>query len=518
MDRGIRKNLLYILLYLGIFITLVLPIIYSLSGALISGDFYALKQSKLTSLLGKSIAVSLFVSVFATILGTFLAYLVYKTTMAFANIFKIILLIPLLISPYILAVAWQDFFFLTLGQNSVMQSYLGVILVQIIIYTPLAMIIIGSGLSNIDASIEEAGQLIASKTSVLRHIILPLIKPALLSSLVLIFIFSISEFSVPAFFNVKVLTTEIFTQFSAFYNHSLAMLQSAILIFICLALLISERKHISDATFLSVGNKGFKSRKTDLKNKKSFFLGLIILWIFISILLPLFTLTYQSFYDGTNGFVKALALLTPTFLPSILLALSGAILITIIGFITAYYQLYLKHKYLNINYLLLFTFAIPSTVFGISLIHFYNSPYLHYIYSSYAILLIGYIGKFAFIGTKFIENSMRQIPQSFDESGKIMGISEFKRITRILIPLISPGIFGAFIIAFIFSLGELGVSIMLYPPGTALMPIKVFTIMANAPLSLTASMSLIVLLISLILIGLLYFGRKIFNRKLIINE
>ena len=140
------------------------------------------------------------------------------------------------ISPYILAVAWKDLFYLVFGDTGFISSNLGVILVLTTIFTPLSMLIIGNAFSNINAQLEEAGFVITSKRNVIFKITIPLIKHALISSFVLVFIFSISEFSVPAFFGVKVLTTEIFTQFSAFYNHSLAILQSALLIIICIIL------------------------------------------------------------------------------------------------------------------------------------------------------------------------------------------------------------------------------------------------------------------------------------------
>ncbi len=118
------------------------------------------------------------------------------------------------------------------------------------------------------------------------------------------------------------------------------------------------------------------------------------------------------------------------------------------------------------------------------------------------------MGKFSFISAKLIGNSIKQIPKSLDEAAQIDGITRFTRIQKILIPLITPTLFVTFIISFIFSIGELGTTIMLYPPGTEIMPIKVFTIMANAPQSLTSSMTLIVFSITLLIITSFYFIMK----------
>jgi ABC-type Fe3+ transport system permease subunit len=68
-------------------------------------------------------------------------------------------------------------------------------------------------------------------------------------------------------------------------------------------------------------------------------------------------------------------------------------------------------------------------------------------------------------------------------------------------------------LAFVLSLGELGTVIMVYPPGTELMPIKLFTISANAPQALTSSITLINFLVSLGFIILFYFSAKLIFKK-----
>ena len=512
----INSKNFYTVIFVSFIFLIVLPIIYTLGAAFFfEGSFLNnIKQlnEEAFQLLAKSSFIAFLIALLSTLFGSLLGFLLYKTNIVFRNFFKIALLLPLFISPYILAVAWKDFFFLFFSNTSFISSYIGVIIVLTTIFTPLSMLIIGSALSNIDAQLEESGFMIANTKSVIIKIILPLIKPALVSSFVLVFIFSISEFSVPAFFGVKVFTTEIFTQFSAFYNHSLAVLQSSLLILICILLLLSEKKYLSEAPFLSIGSKGTRYRAFNINNK--FWTSIVFLfgWFFITVILPFIILFIQAFKEGTTKFIQAFELLTPTFINSIALAFLSALIIVFIGFTASYpfaqnSETKIKRSF---DWVLLIVFAIPSTVFGISLIKFYNQPILDFIYSSYIIIIIGYVGKFSFISAKLIDNAVKQVPRSLDEAAQIEGISFFKRQKKILIPLIMPTLFVAFIISFIFSLGELGTTIMLYPPGTEIMPIKVFTIMANAPQSLTSSMVLIVFLITLIIISSFYFIAKPF--------
>lgn len=503
-----KKNILYIAVYSAIIFFIVVPIIYTIFSVFFDDISIAenIKQiNKQTFfLLIKSIILASSVAVFATGFGTILALLLYKLNIKYQNFFKLALLIPLFISPYILAVAWKDFFYLFLDNTKIISSYFGVILVLTTIYTPLSMLIIGSGLSNINSQIEESGFLITSFKRVLYKIVLPLVKPALISSFVLVFIFSISEFSVPAYFGVKVFTTEIFTQFSAFYNHSLAILQSSFLILICVLLLLADRKYLARASFLSIGSKGTKAKFYDIK--ASIITNLFLFfWFAISVILPFTILFIQAFADGTNNFYKAFDLLKSSFLSSIFLAFIGASLIVFVGYIVASFSV----RYKKNDWLLLFIFATPSIIYGISLIKFYNHTIFNFIYSGYAIIIIAYIGKFSFISAKIIENAIKQIPKSLDEAAQIVNISNLSRKLKILIPLILPALAISFIISFIFSIGELSTTIMIYPPGTEILPIKVYTIMANAPQSLTSSMSLIVFSVSLLMISSFYLIFKI---------
>ena len=503
---------------------IVLPLLFTFFSVFFDNELIANIQqidSESFVLLLKSILLAFATALFSTFFGTLLAFLLYKTNIPCRNFLKTILLIPLFISPYILAVAWRDFFYLFTNNTGFINSYTGVLWILTSIFTPLSILITGSALTNIDTQLEESALIITTLRNTVLKIHLPLIKPAIISSFILVFIFSISEFSVPAYLGVKVFTTEIFTQFSAFYNHSLAIMQSLILVVLCIFLLLSEKKYIAEAPFLSVSSKGNRSKLLG-KEKNNTGLLFVVFWLILSVILPFLVLFFQAFANGTEYFVQAFYLLLPTFANSIKLAMAGAFFTVFIGFTRAYFSVNQNNTIPNrlFAWLLLIVFAIPSIIFGISLIKFYNRPGIDFIYSSAIIIVIAYTGKFAFISAKIIENALRQIPKSLDEIAQIEGINFYRRLSKIILPLIMPALFSAFIISFIFNLGELGISIMLYPPGTEIMPIKVYTIMANAPQSLTSSMTLIVFSISLLIIGgfyLLYvqFENKFTKQKII---
>ena len=173
----------------------ILPLLTVVSGSFIkdgafSAEYYInILNVSTFRLLLKSVVIAFSAALLATLSGGFFAFTLSKTNLPLRGFFKLFFLIPLFISPYIIAVSWVDFFILIGGGKDFIYSEFGVIFVLSIIYAPLAMIIISSGLSNLSAVYEEAALTVADYRRTLFKIIIPLIKPSIISS---------SDFPTPA--------------------------------------------------------------------------------------------------------------------------------------------------------------------------------------------------------------------------------------------------------------------------------------------------------------------------------
>ncbi len=510
ISKFLAKNILTI--FLGCL--LVIPVLVLLcnwisdfGNSAVSGLF---KKDNLI-LIGKSFLLSGTASLLATSLGSVCGFILNKYTFAFKGFYKLVLLIPLLIPDYVYAVAWKDAWQLLFGAGTNINSYTTVIFVHILVFSPIAMLITGSAISQVNRGIEEAGLLMISFRKMLLKILIPIIRPSFTISFLLILIFSLSDFSVPAFFGVRTFTTEIFTQFSAFYNYQAAMGQSVFLLLICMVLMFTESRYLSDAPFFAIDTKGSNPRLYNCDNLKFLLHSFFILLLLVAVILPVFILFLQSFSGSEFLLGKAWELVSPTFLQSSVLALSGAFIISVIGLWTSWLKE--REKYKLPNTVLMILFIIPSTVLGIAIIGFFNKPVLNFIYTSSLMIIIGYVGRFAFISARITGNGIRQIPLSLEEAATVAGIGSLRKYLKITLPLLIPSLFASFVLVFILCFGELGTTIMVYPPGTELMPVKFFTISANAPQALTSSMSLINFGIIISFIGTFYIiGRKVFKR------
>ena len=226
------KKYLYLITSVLFFLVVLLPILsvfissFVKNGSLSLENYSEIFQGRTLTLFLTSIVMAGTVSFVSTVIGGAAAFILTKTDLPFKNVFKITFLIPLFLSPYILAVSWVDFFIMLGIGKSFIYSLPGVIFVLSLIFTPLSMLVISSGFTNVNSRLEEAGLMITNYSKTFIKVVLPLIKPSIITSFILVFVLAISEFSVPAFLSVNVFITEIFTQFSAFYRHDLAIANS----------------------------------------------------------------------------------------------------------------------------------------------------------------------------------------------------------------------------------------------------------------------------------------------------
>jgi ABC-type Fe3+ transport system permease subunit len=105
-------------------------------------------------------------------------------------------------------------------------------------------------------------------------------------------------------------------------------------------------------------------------------------------------------------------------------------------------------------------------------------------------VLLGYLARFVPVAALVVAVSTRLVPVSQEEAAAVSGARWGRTIRRIVLPQIRIGMVAAWVIAFILACGELGVSILVAPPGEATLPIRIYTLIANTPSSHVAAMAL----------------------------
>ena len=148
---------------------------------------------------------------------------------------------------------------------------------------------------------------------------------------------------------------------------------------------------------------------------------------------------------------------------------------------------------------------------GIGLVSLWNTPATAFIYASPWIVLFGYVSQYAALTTRTTVATLNQIPRSMEESAQVVGASWVRRIVRIVVPLSGRGLLAAWLLAYVFCLRDLGITMLVYPPGGDTLPVRTFTLMANGPPDLVAALCM--LMVAATLFPLFAFGIVVRRRR-----
>jgi iron(III) transport system permease protein len=90
-----------------------------------------------------------------------------------------------------------------------------------------------------------------------------------------------------------------------------------------------------------------------------------------------------------------------------------------------------------------------------------------------------------------------------EEAAQVIGVSWTKRITGIVMPLVKTDLGVAWLVAYIFCLRDMGISMLVYPPGMDPLTVRIFTLMANGEPAMIAALCVLLVVVSLVPFGLI---------------
>jgi iron(III) transport system permease protein len=147
-------------------------------------------------------------------------------------------------------------------------------------------------------------------------------------------------------------------------------------------------------------------------------------------------------------------------------------------------------------------FVAPAAVLGVALIGFWNRAGLQWVYGSVAILVVGFVARYAVIGVRTIGSLIAQTPLHMEEAAAAAGAGFWRRMTRILLPLHARGIAFAWLLALVFCLRDLELSVLYYPPGGQPLTVRLFTLEANGPPSVVAGLAVVQVAMTAAVLGI----------------
>jgi putative spermidine/putrescine transport system permease protein len=154
--------------------------------------------------IGQSLLIAVLSSLLAVTTGTLGAIGLWRITSRFTEALRNLLLLPLIVPPIISALA----FYKAWVKLGLLDSYTGIVIAHAVLAVPYVIITVTTSLSNFDPRLEQAARnLGASAWTAMRLIIVPVIRPGILSGAVLAFLASWDEIVVTLFISSQRIMT-----------------------------------------------------------------------------------------------------------------------------------------------------------------------------------------------------------------------------------------------------------------------------------------------------------------------
>ncbi|NYT36394.1 iron ABC transporter permease [Allopusillimonas soli] len=447
------------------------------------------------SLFRESFYNSLYVAcasvVLASVFALPLAYFTSRFNFSGSIIIQTLSFIPLLMPPFIGAVALQ----LLLGPNGsvnlllreyfgftipFMEGLNGVILVDSIHYFPFILINLSASLANIDRSMEEAAQTLGSSGfRLFRRIVFPLSMPGFVAGASLVFVKVFDDLGTPLLLDVsKLLPPQAYLRITSIgISDPMGYVISCILVAFSIFAMWVSYLGMRGKDYATIQRGGGGLAKRNLRASESAACYLVVLLILAIVLAPHLGLlllslgTIWSFSVLPAGFTlghyhqavtTAAGFITNTIIYAGLAALIDVVIGTAIAYIGQRTHV-VGRKWLD--YLATSSLAIPGVVLGIGYLRMFNNVEMPYsgqtMASWWGVIVIALSVRRLPYALRACMAGLQQVPVALEEASQNIGATSVRTIWRIVAPLMSGGLVAAFVTSFATAAVELSATLML---------------------------------------------------------
>ena len=468
--------------------------------------------------LGNSVLMSIVSCLIAVIIGGGIAFLITRTDFPAKKFISLVFVFPYIMPSWSIAMFWENFFKNTIylkgvqAQTGLLQAITGLGTPASLVYgfwptaiclgvhyAPFAYILIGGILRNMDANLEEAATILkASRFKILRRITLPIVMPALLSTVLLVFASSISSYTVPMFLGKDGFMT-ISLKMKALLNSSSLVGQgyvvATILMLFSIGIMMANQKVTnSRRSFTTVTGKSSQVSLIKMKKPlKIVITTLVLMYTIFFAVVPLISFALESFLkvsgdystfttyywtttEETNVYISGSVgilhnkQIWKAYGNSLLVSLIVALLAGTFGILIGYAVAKNKRSKLanyvsNVSFL---PYLIPAMSFSTIYLAVSSTDAFSFLYRSIPLLIIVGSIKFLPFATRSATNAMLQLSNEIEEAAIIVDVPWWKRMLKVIFPIQKTSFISGYLLPFISCMRELSLFVLLTSTGTIL--------------------------------------------------
>jgi iron(III) transport system permease protein len=489
------------------------------------------------SLVLNSFAYAIATALVCIVIGFGLAWFVVRTNSPCKNFARAAALVPLIIPGVLNTIAWS--LLLSPEQGPINQllrsvglptfdvySLYGMIFVQSMHVVPIAFLMGTAAFSSMDSSMEEAAM--ASGASPVRTfftITLRMVRPAILSAGLLMFIQAISTFEVPQLIGVPghsyVFVSRIYSalqQFPADYG-TVGVIGVFVLAIATVGLILSRK--VSKGTGVqTITGKGFRAKEQDLGKWRWLGFACFVVFFVVAVVLPLAMLLWSSLLPGyeppsmqalhdftLKNFSNIMhrPVLVKSLKNSIIISVATGLIVTVLSALVAYITV--KTKIVGrglLDGLATVPIAVPSIVMGVGILYFYlAAPLPVHLYGTLAIMIVAFVTITMPYGMRYVVPGMAAIKDELEEAATSSGASWLQGFWRVFVPLLMPSLLAAFLYSMIVAFREISAAIFLYSSGTEVVAVQIYDLYRNGTYPVVAALGIVMVVFLVILVALI---------------
>ena len=475
----------------------------------------SLARTNLWEPLWNTVLLAVGTCVVSILFGGLFAFLITRTNLAWRKYLSSIFIFPYIMPQWTLAVVWQHMFnsnAVTGTSNGLLAATLGIempawwclglfpsVVVLGLHYAPFAYILIGGIFRNMDANLEEAATILDTpKWKIMFRVTLPMVKPAILSTILLVFGSSMGSYPVPHYLNLTTLATK-YVSMNSKYTGEASILAIIMMIFGVAIMLLNQLSLQSRKNYTTVTGKSGQISKINLGRVGKYVIALVLVVVtFFTSIFPIVSFAFETFlpnpgdysflYTGDtdnlttkwwvtdeniteNGMYGQKGILhndtiwrafKGTIWVSVCCSLLAGTIGTMIGYAVSKNR---RSKLANyVNSVAFLPYLMPSIAVGVAFFILFSNQYIN-LFNTYTLLIIVGTIKYIPFASRSSLNSMLQLSGEIEESAMILNIPWVKRMTRIIIPIQKSSIISGYLLPFMTCLRELSLFMLLCTQG-----------------------------------------------------
>lgn len=446
-----------------------IPFAYLVSRAArdLEGTWEVLSSGTALAPLWRTIQLAVLVSLVCCIIGTTTAWLVERTDLPGRRIWRIVLPLPLVIPSFLGAAALLNAFNTgglldeVVGLRSLpnLRGLGGATVVLSALSYPYVFLPVAARMRSLSPSLEESARLLGrSERQVFREIVVPQIGPATSAGVVLVFLYSISDFGGVQIVRYDTLTRSIYE--SSLLDPTTANALGLLLGAIALVVSAGERRLAAGFAVPAV-SRTRAPRPVALGRWKVPAVGMTSLVGAIGLGCPLAVLTWWVVRGARNGqSLTGSDSLGPAIRASLVIGLLAAVVAVAFVLPIAYAGRRRTRASGVASAVVTAGFALPGLVTALAMVTWsIGTP----LYQSLALLVIAYTVHFGAQALRVSQVALDAVPVNYDEAARLLGASRVRRFSRIDFPLLLPGLSAAGGLVLLAVIKELPMTLLLRP-------------------------------------------------------